>query len=443
MIEGKVDIANSLFPVSMHTTFKREKEARIRTTTTVSVDERSSAETRALQAIALQVSVKGFRRGKAPIKIVRAKVGEKEVLEETIRTLVPEVLKSALQASSAKPVLRPSMNVVSSDPLTIEIVFIERPVATLKKPGSIAVEKRKPAEVTAKDVDAFVTKVLKHDRTETVVDRPAQQGDLVRLTMKATDEGKNEVPELSTHYTIELGTEDLLSELEPHVLGMKKGDKKTVTINFDADHDIHSIRKKKVTIELDVKEVSETKLPELSEQYLRERLRVEKTPEVFKVDVKTMLENKRLNEEMERREEELYEKVRASVQVDLPEELVEAEAKDILADFNARLTSQGIKLEDWMSMNKKEPSAMLAEMKDVARKRISLRLGMQELATFKKIEPSAAEIHVAIDEARKDAESSKYALSDEELAPGGSVHEQVKLNLIMKKLVQEMINEAA
>ena len=222
----------------METTVEKLKQARIKTTTVVSAEEKKSAEDRALKALAHRVNIKGFREGMAPAHLVREQVKPEHISEETVRQILPEVMKDALKLSEAKPIIRPAAGVVSLDPLTISIVFVERPTAELRKPDSIKVEKKTIADATPKDIEDFLRKLLMQDSIETPVDREAKKGDSVKLSMAAKDKSGKQIDELTVgRYAILLGHEDLLSELEPHVLGMKKGDKKTATIEFPKDHD--------------------------------------------------------------------------------------------------------------------------------------------------------------------------------------------------------------
>ena len=229
----------------MDITVEKLKESKIRTVTILTDDERGAAEESALNQLAQHVEIKGFRTGKAPLSKVRERVGEENLLEETVRVLLPKVLKEALEKSEAKPILRPSANIVSKSPLTIEIIFVNRPPVTVKKPEKITVEKKKPAEVTEKDIDTFINKILQQDRTETPVDRDVQKGDAVSFEMKTMKKGV-QVDELTVPaYGMVLGSEELLPELEEHLLGMKKGESKTANVSFSKiTISLHSVEKK-------------------------------------------------------------------------------------------------------------------------------------------------------------------------------------------------------
>lgn len=426
----------------MDTKVEKLKDARIRTTTIVTKEEVTKAEAAALAHLAERVNIQGFRPGKAPANMVRERVGEDMLLEETVRSLLPTVMKDALEKSGAKPILRPAAGVTSKDPLTITLTFVERPKVTLKKPDGIKVEKKSLADATPEDVETFIKKVLMHDRTETDVERAAGKGDLVRLALSAKDKDGKQVDELTVgNYTLTLGAEELLPELEAHATGMKKDEKKTVDIAFKADHDIPSVRGKKIKVELHAKSIAEPKLPELTAEYLKSRLKTDKTPEAFRSDVKDMLSHQKRDAEYKRREDELYEKVRTAVQTDLPQELVEAEVQDMVQDLTARLEKQGMTMDQWMQSSGKDAKTVVDEMRGIGSGRVTLRLGMQELAKHKNIDATEAEMTEAIAEVRKEAALAGRHLSEEDVKTGGPVHENIKFDLIMQKLIKNMIEE--
>ncbi len=418
----------------------KKKDAHVIVTVTVDVTEKASAESKALAEIAKHVHIKGFREGKAPANLVRERVTDEQLLEETVRQLLPSMIKEALAKSEAKPILRPTINVTKNDPLTIAITFVERPTVTIKKPDSITVEKKPVDTLPASEVEAFIKKLLAQDRTETPVERGATKGDLVRMALKTTEKDGKAVPELTVgNYSITLGSEELIPELETHITGMKKDDIKKADISFGKEHDIHSLRGKKLTVEITAKSVAELTYPELTAEYLKSKLQTEKTPEQFRSDVKDMLLAQKKDAEMKRREEELYEKVKSATSVTLPEELIDAEAQDILRDFVERLKEQGATLDQWMEQQKKEPQKLLDEMRDIAKNRATLRLGMQELAKALKVEPTDDDMKAQIDALKAEAKKSERTLDTDELTPGGSIYESVKFDATMRLLVEKMI----
>ncbi len=426
----------------METKVEKLKESRIKTTTIVSAEAKKKAEDSALKALAKRVRIKGFREGMAPPELVREHVTQEQIAQETVRAVIPDIMADALKVSGAKPIIRPAASVVSLDPLTISITFVERPTAELKKPDSIKVEKKIIPESSAKDIEDFIQKLLVQDRIDTPVRREAKKGDSVKVSLAAKDKDGKQVNELTVpRYGVLLGSEDLLSELEPHLLGIKKGEKKSVDIEFPKDHDIPAIQGKKLNVEIEVTEVAEVKLPELTGEYIKTRLGADRTPDAFRKEVGTMLTNQRRSQEMKRREEELYEKVKAATKIGIAPELIDADVQEMVLDLQERLKKQGSTVEDWLKSTGKDQKAVIEEMKEIAQSRITLRFGMQSLAEAKKIEVDPTEIHLAMKAEIAHAKEHGHPLSDEDQKEGGSAYERIKWEKSMQKLVDGMIGE--
>lgn len=425
----------------METTIEKLPQSRIRTSTIITDEEHMNAEKLALALLTEQVEIKGFRMGKAPSDMVKSRVGTEKLLEETVRALLPRVMKEALEKSGAKPILRPAAQVVSAQPLTIAFTFVQRPTVTLRKPNTITVEKKTFTETTDKEAESFIKKILIQDRTETPSQSPAKHGDLVNIAMSAKKKGK-QIDELTIgHYNLVIGSEDLFPQLEPHVMGMKKDDKKTVDITFPKDHDIPGIRGEKISIDITTKGVSEVKLPELTQEYLKLRVGRDMTPDNFRIDVKKMLLDRKKSEEMKRREEDLYTKVREATEVDIAPEILDAEVQDMVQDLHHRLEQQKMTMDDWLKATNKNPKSVVDEMKQIASSRIVLRFGMQELAAKLSIEPEATVLDQNLKAAKEHGEKNGRPIPEEELKDGGSVYEQIKFDLKMQALVKKMIDD--
>ena len=426
----------------MDIAIEKLKQCRIQATVIVAEDERRKAEDAALSSIGKHVRVKGFREGKAPVSVVREQAGEERVLEETVRRLLPQMVRSALEKSAAKPIMQPSASVKSVSPLTVTILFIERPTVILKKPDGIKVEKKRPTEVTEQDISRVLRRMMEHDIMEAPVDRPAINGDSVQLTLKSTDKEGKPVEELTVdRYKTLLGSEELLPEIAKAAIGMKKGDKKTVTIPFSKDHDINGLRGKTVNVEMTANVVNAVTLPELTQEFIKTRFGVDRAPEGFKAEVKEMLAKQRKNEEMKRREEEFFTAVRGATTVDLAQELIDAESREMLHDLEERLKKQEMSLEQWMKMTGKQPKDLGEEMKKIAIDRITLRMGLQEFVEKKKIEMTEEEMKKLIDPIKEHAAKDGHTIPDEELKPGGGVYEQVRWEQKMKKAVEEVVKD--
>jgi len=274
-----------------------------------------------------------------------------------------------------------------------------------------------------------------------LVERAAKAGDSIRISMKGTKKGK-QVDELTVgSYAIMLGKEELFPELESHLTGMKKDEVKTVDVTFPKTHDIPGIRGEKIAVELTVKTVSEVTVPKLTQEYITQRLQTDKTPEALRSDIRLMIKDRRTSDEMKRREEELYDKVKEATSVEIASELIETEVQEMVRDLHERLKKQGTNLQDWLKNTGKDEKSIVEEMRTIAKSRTTLRFGLQELAEKLKIEPDEAEFKAAIASTEARAKAAGHTVPPEELLPEGSIYENLRYELRIKALLDRMVKD--
>lgn len=414
---------------------------RIKCTVKIGAEERAKAEMQALNALAKQVNIKGFRPGKAPPDKVRSSIDPDELLKETARMFLPDAITKSMEEGKAAPILPPQVAVETKEPLTLSILYIEKPTVTLSKPDKIKIEKKETATIEKKDVDDFLGKVLASHRTETVVDRAAQRGDVVYVSSEATDAEGKTLPEL-THLNIRLtvgSTDDFVPGISDHLQGMKAFDSKTVDAAFTDKHVVPSLRGKKAKVKVSLKSVSEAKAPELTADFIEARLRMKKTPDELRSEVEKMLADQRGGEERRRREEAFFDAVRAATKVDLAPELIDAEVQEMLQDLQQRLRHENLTMDDWIKAMGKEPKEIVETMKQTAVKQLTLRLGLQELMDHKKIAPDQEQFTKILADS-KAAAAQNDGLASEEFESGGSAYRQIEWDLKMRKLMGEYVD---
>jgi len=414
-----------------------EKLPQARTKVTVILDstERTTAEEKALQTLSQSMKLPGFRPGKAPLAVLREKVTETQLLEETVRAALPDVMKTAMATGELRPIMQPSVSLEAKEPLTLSVMFVERPEVKVKGAKKLSIQKNPITDPTAKEVDECITQLLDRDRKETSVDRAAKTGDVVEVAMDSKDEKGEPLKELTvSKYSVVLGKEELLPELEKHMHDVKKGESKTTEIAFAKDHDIPALQGKKATVTLTVNDVREVTLPELTPEYIKTRLGAEKSVEEFRKDVSVMLRSQRGQQEMQRREQELLKTVRESTTVDLAPELLNAEARLVLDEFQARLQKQGITFDDWIQSTGKEQKEVEKEVLQSARDRLLLRFGMHKVVEEREIPASDTDVVAFLQEVSGPDAAKEHV-------PGSPAFEEAKAEVKVRTFIEEMVKE--
>jgi trigger factor len=373
---------------------------------------------------------------------VKEKVKPEMLLEETVRMLAPDLITETMKEHDLKPIISPKLTVLKGEPLSVELLYVERPQVKLHKPDAIKLPKKEAPKAEAKEVDEFINKVLAQDRTETPVTRPAAKGDLVRMQMSAKNLDGSPMTELDKlPYSSTLGSDDLLPELEPALIGAKAGDVKAVSPTFSKDHTIPSLREKTVHLELAVSGVFETKLPELTQEFIKSRMGMDKSPEEFKKGIQEALSEQNKFKFAKEREEEFFDMIRKATKVELAQEIIDNEVQNMLADLDRNLQRDNVTLDQWMEQTGKQPKQLLDEMRDIATSRITLRFGLQEFIKHKEVKIDDAELKKGIDAAKAMAERDGGTVSDADLKPGGDIHAQAEWELQVRAVMKEALGE--
>lgn len=413
---------------------ERLPKKRLRANVSIVGATRGNAEKNALQKLAQNVNVKGFRPGKAPEHVVREQVSPEALLDQTIREVIPQILKDVYEKEKIDPVILPKIDVVSTEPLTFTITFVEEPDVKVKESG-LKIEK-KAHKVEAKDVDRVITQLLKEHTVETLVERAAKDGDVVIADFYGQDKDKKDIEGTKlNNYRIHIGSKTLIPGFEAGVEGMKAGETRELNLTFPEKYHAENLAGQPVTFHVTAKEVKEVKMPELTAEFLKEKLGTEKSPDELKKEVEASLISQEERLERERREQEFFEAVRRATKIELAEELVESEMQAMIRDLQQQMEQQQMTLDEWLKQVKKTWADVEKDIRENAEKRLTTRYGVKALIKQKEIVISDDEVKTRIEEEltympREEAEHMRSHMH-----PGEPQYEQVKWELEIKKLL--------
>ncbi len=377
---------------------ERLPQSRSKYTIEVEAVERQTAEQLALLKLSQNISVEGFRPGKAPEEMIRQKVPADKLLEQTVRELVPVVMKRILDKHEVKPILPPSIEIASHDPLALAITFVEKPEVKLKGIDKMKIEKE-DHKVEDKDVQRVIDQFLNDEVVKTPVDREARNEDTVIADFIGKDADGKEIPGTKANdYTIEIGSKKLIPGFEEGMVGMKKGDTREVNVTFPENYHAEHLKGKPATFTITAKEVQEVKRPELTEELVTKKLGTKKTPAEFKEEMKRSLIEQERQMITNRREGKLFDEIRNRTTVDLAPELVEFELRGMIEALEHNLEHRGLTLEQWLSTTGKKGEDVRKEMEEDAKKRLTLRFGLEKLIEEKNITATDEETQKAVDE---------------------------------------------
>ncbi|MEI8230690.1 MAG: trigger factor [Candidatus Peregrinibacteria bacterium] len=417
-----------------------EKEKNGRITCTVSFDEAkiAPAEAKALQNLGRKVQIPGFRPGKIPMEKLREKISEGDLLEETVRELLPQTVEALIKEHDIKPIAQPKVELTEKKPLTLKLIFVEHPTVKLKGVEKIKIPKNAP-KVEDKEIDRVIASVLSKHETAAEVNRPAQKSDRLTIDFWAKDkEGKEITPIRTQGHKVVIGSKTLIPGFEDALLGTKKGEEKEFTLTFPEKYHAEELQNKPVTFTATVQKIEEVKLPDLTDDFAKEHLQVPSV-ETFKKEVRTAMEGQEERIEKQRRETALLDAIRTATVVDLAPELVQEEMQSLLSDISEDLQRQGKTIEDWLKATKKKPEEVEKELMEQASKRLTLRLGIRELMTVKQIDVSDEEMGKAVAELLLTVPEKELANVAPAYKKGERAWDQLKWQKKVEKLFEMML----
>ncbi|MDD5103538.1 MAG: trigger factor [Candidatus Peribacteraceae bacterium] len=418
---------------------EREKNGRIECTVEYTKEEVLSAEEKALHALAETVKIPGFRPGKAPRETLLQKINPDDLLEETIHGLLPEIMESLVKEQNIQAIISPKVALKKRDPLTLSIVFVERPNVTLKGVDKIKIAKKEP-KVEEKNVDRMADFILRKHETAKETDRGAQEKDRVTMDFWGADsEGKEIAPIRTQGHSVELGGQSLIPGFEEALMGAKKGEEKMFTLTFPKDYHAKELAEKPVTFHVTVTRVEEVNVPELTDAFAKEHLHVE-SAEAFRRELRSSMVAQEEHLDHQRREQELMAAIGKATVVNLPKELVEEEERGILSDMEEQLRRQGKSLQDWMQATKKKPEDLKKELEQRATERLTLRLGIRELLEVKQIAVSDDEMQQAVNGLVGPLAEKERKEVEPAYAKGEQAYDQLKWQKRVEKLFEQMLS---
>ena len=400
---------------------------------------------KALQAAYLKerskISLPGFRKGKAPRKMIEQMYGKGVFLEDAVNALIPEHYSKALAECELEIVSQPTIDITQAEPgkafiFTAEVAV--KPEVTLGDYKGVEVPKTE-ITVTDEDVEAELKKEQeKNSRTITVEDRAAQNGDTATIDFEGFVDGEAFEGGKGTDYPLTLGSNTFIPGFEEQLVGANTGDHVEVKVTFPEEYQAKELAGKEAVFQCDVKKIEAKELPELDDDFAKDVSEFDTLAE-YKEDVKKNLTEKKAEDARRAKEDAAVDKVIENAQMDIPEAMIETQTRQMLDDFARRLQSQGLSMEQYMQFTGATVDSLKEQMKPQAVKRIESRLVLEKVAEAENIQISDEKLD---EELAKMAEMYKMELDKFKELVGEYEKEQMKKDLAVQEAVTLMADSA-
>ena len=417
---------------------KKLPQSKVECTVSFTEDQVAPAEKIALEKLGKDIKLEGFRPGKATPDMLRDKVDPQKLIEEIIHALLPDTIEKVLKEHEIRPIISPHVEAISKFPLTLKITFVEKPDVKLKGIDKIKVE-RKETKVDEKEVQKMIDYILKQHQKTKEVDTAAKEGDQITMDFRGEDESGKEIEEIrSTDYQVVIGSATLLPGFEDNLKNMKKGEEKEFTLKFPEKYHAEDLQNKPVKFHVTVKKVEEVEMPELTDEFAKKELNAESVDDL-KNKIKDSMKMQEESVESRRREQTLLDEIGSKVQVDLAQELIEEEARMMLEELGNQLAQQNLTIAQWLEQTKKKPEEVQKDMMERGEKRLTVRLGMQQLVEDKNVEITDEEMEQAVEALFANASKEDSEKLRPAYAKGQRAYEQLKWQKKVEKVIDEML----
>jgi trigger factor len=384
--------------MALQTTVTELGDSKVKIDVEVGADVLANRVDRAAKALAGDLRVPGFRKGKVPPQIVIQRVGRDAVLEEALRGSLPEWYEQALLESGVRPVGDPKLDVGQlpgeGEDLRFSIEVGVRPKARLGDYKGLEVG-RAALDVPDEAVDSELERLREGFASLAPVKRAAAPDDSLLIDFEGTIDGEPFEGSQSKDFLIELGAEGLLPEFDAALAGASAGDERTVEVTFPDDHRPEELAGKTAVFEVAVKEVREKDLPALDDDFAAEASEFE-TLDELRDHIRG-----RISEAFERRadaefREAAVDAAAANATLEIPHELVHARAHEMWERVERQLTARGIDPQAYARMQGKERHDLIDEAEGDAEKALRREAVLEAVADAEGIEPKDEDLIEAL-----------------------------------------------
>ena len=405
----------------MSHTFEKLSGNQAKLTFTIPADQIEEAAQKAYLRLRGRFNVPGFRKGKAPRRVIETMYGNSVFLAEGLDDLLPDLYDGAVKEESLKTVSRPQVDVegelVRGQDVVCTAVVDTWPEVTLGEYKGLTVEADLQT-VTDEMIDRRIAQDQdKVSRTTDVEDRPVQDGDTVNLDYAGTVDGEAFGGGTANNQLLTIGSHRFIPGFEEQLIGMQIGEEKDLNVTFPADYYAEELKGKDAVFHVKINSIQTTEKPELDDDFAQDVSEFDTFAEYRESIVKELQEQiDRNNERI--LENALVKKASENATVDIPASMVERQMDEYMQEAEMQLAYQGMKLEDYFKYTGMDARFFRESRRREAEQRVLADVVLDAIRKAEGIEPSEEEIDKEIAEQAKrmgrDAEELKSTLTEEQ-----------------------------
>ena len=390
----------------MSATVEKLSSNQVKLTVTVSAQDFEQAMNAAYGKLKGRLTVPGFRKGKAPRKIIENYYGAGVLVEEAFNTVLPDSYDKAVEETGIKPVAQPEIDLetigAGEDCVYTATVYV-RPEVTLGQYKGIAVPAAK-WEVKPEQVQAEIDRAAERvSRMVEVTDRAAQDGDTTNINYAGSVDGVAFAGGTAENQNLVLGSGMFIPGFEDQVVGMNIGEERDINVTFPEEYQAKELAGKAAVFHVKLNSISYKEMPEINDEFAKDVSEFD-TLDEYKADIEKRIGEQEKNAAEQDRTDKIIEKVCQNATVDIPQPMVERAIDQRVNEMNMRMSYQGLKMEDFLKYTGQTMEQLRLSYADAARKQVLAEVVLDAIRAAEGIDATAEEV---------DAEIAKYAESAE------------------------------
>lgn len=421
----------------MKTTCKNLSDTKVELKVTLDQEDLKKARAIAVEMLAKEVKVAGFRKGKVPAKVAEQYLNPNDIAGQTIdvavRTTVPEAFNQAKKVAIQIPKVEVTKYVPdeSAEYTATADILPEVKVGPYK---NLKVKKEK-AEVKEKDIKDILDNIAKSYAEKKAVKRAAKSGDEVIIDFTGKKDGKAFPGGTAKDYPLSLGSKTFIPGFEDGIIGHEPGDKFDLELTFPKDYHAKDLAGKKVVFTVLVKQLNEITIPKFDDAFAK-KCGPFKNMDELKADIKKNLEAQNNHKIEEKYKDDLVNALVKGSKVSAPEVMIGDQLRMIKNDISRNAAASGLTFDDYLKQTEQTEEEWEKEAKKVAEARVKASLVLQVLARDQKIEASDKEVEAKIAELRDVYQKSPEALKN---LKDERIKQDIKNRLTIEKVLDFLL----
>ena len=390
------------------------------------------AQDKAFNKLAANITIDGFRKGKAPLNMVKARIDQGRMFNEAINEVLNPVYQDILTNEDIQPMARPSFEVtkLSDDELELKVVIVTAPEAELGKYTGIAIGKEE-ASVSEDEVEASLNELRKQNATIAPKDGQATLGDIVVIDFEGSVNGVPFEGGKAENHELELGSHSFIEGFEDQLVGSSAGIEVDVKVKFPDNYGPEEIAGKDAVFHVKVNEVKQKILPELDDEFVKEL-------NMPNVETVLQLRDSRRDQLLKQKEnankqaylDKLLEEIKKESKFDIPEEILAEETENRKKDLENRLKQSGLDIEQYLVITRMNEEDLNKQLKGEAEKGLESWLVLDAVGKKENINITEEEVEF---ELAKMGEQYNMSIDQIKQALGQQIN-SFRSNLLMSRI---------